>query len=109
LLKLIVITSNFQELAEYTMLEDIRGKKFRAIDIFAMAIKCLKLRLLANMKRRGYATVKESEIRWVITVPAIWSDAAKQYMRQAAQMVSCPCWQLIVCDFDLPHVTSTLP
>jgi molecular chaperone DnaK (HSP70) len=25
-----------------------------------------------------------SHIRWVITVPAIWSDAAKQFMREAA-------------------------
>jgi molecular chaperone DnaK (HSP70) len=71
-------------------LEDITGKKFRAIGIFAMAIRCLKSRLLENMKRRGYGTVKESEIRWVITVPAIWSDAAKQYMRQAARIVSYP-------------------
>ena len=25
------------------------------------------------------------DIRWVLTVPAIWSDAAKQFMREAAQ------------------------
>ena len=28
--------------------------------------------------------IKPSEINWVLTVPAIWSDAAKQFMREAA-------------------------
>ncbi|XP_061173409.1 heat shock 70 kDa protein 12A-like [Saccostrea echinata] len=73
------------ELAEYTMLEDIKGKKFRAISIFEMAIGCLKSRLLATIKKRGYEGIGESDIRWVITVPAIWSEAAKQYMRDAAR------------------------
>lgn len=78
----------FQELAKFTELEDNRGKKFPAIEIFKMAIMCLKSRLLENIKKRGYVTVQESEIRWVITVPAIWSEAAKQYMREAARGVS---------------------
>lgn len=31
--------------------------------------------------------VKENNIRWVFTVPAIWSDAAKQFMTEAAVLV----------------------
>ena len=27
-------------------------------------------------------------IRWVLTVPAIWSDPSKQFMREAAKQVS---------------------
>jgi len=27
------------------------------------------------------------EIHWVLTVPAIWNDAAKQFMREAAEAV----------------------
>jgi len=30
----------------------------------------------------------ESMIRWVLTVPAIWDDQAKIFMRSAAQQVS---------------------
>ena len=32
-------------------------------------------------------TLDEKLIRWVITVPAIWSDASKQFMREAALKV----------------------
>jgi len=31
--------------------------------------------------------IKPTEIGWVLTVPAIWSDAAKQFMREAAVQV----------------------
>lgn len=30
----------------------------------------------------------EMDIHWVLTVPAIWSDGAKQFMREAAQSVT---------------------
>jgi hypothetical protein len=32
-------------------------------------------------------SIKPSEITWVLTVPAIWSDPAKQFMREAAVKV----------------------
>jgi hypothetical protein len=28
----------------------------------------------------------ETDIHWVLTVPAIWKDNAKQFMREAAQL-----------------------
>ena len=31
--------------------------------------------------------IEPEEIRWVLTVPAIWSDAAKQFMRKSANLV----------------------
>ncbi|XP_052793952.1 heat shock 70 kDa protein 12A-like [Mya arenaria] len=30
-------------------------------------------------------TIRENEIHWVLTVPAIWDNAAKQFMREAAK------------------------
>lgn len=32
--------------------------------------------------------LEEMEIMWVLTVPTIWDDEKKQFMREAAQMVS---------------------
>lgn len=32
--------------------------------------------------------IDEMDIHWVITVPAIWSDGAKQFMREAAHKVT---------------------
>lgn len=34
--------------------------------------------------------LNEGDFLWVITVPAIWKDAAKQFMREAAEKVK-PC------------------
>ena len=39
--------------------------------------------LLRDFKDRGNAQ-QEENIKWIITVPAIWEDAAKQFMRDAA-------------------------
>lgn len=55
-------------------------------DIFGHIIRYMKLKLLGDLKTRGN-TVKEGNILWVVTVPAIWSDGAKQFMREAALAV----------------------
>jgi hypothetical protein len=35
-------------------------------------------------KKLGQDVIKPCDINWVLTVPAILSDAAKQFMREAA-------------------------
>jgi hypothetical protein len=39
------------------------------------------------LEERGMEIEPEA-IRWVLTVPAIWSDAAKQFMRKSANLVN---------------------
>ena len=54
-----------------------------ALDVFAASIRYLKDELL----RRVTIAVKDfrpTDVHWVITVPAIWEDSAKQFMREAA-------------------------
>ena len=60
----------------------------KAIDVFSQAIEDLKAHLLTgvNGRNRGNA-VNVENIRWVLTVPAIWSDSSKQFMREAAEKV----------------------
>ena len=36
-----------------------------------------------------FSNVEDNMIRWVITLPAIWRDEAKYFMREAAKEVSC--------------------
>ena len=72
------------------MLSDINGKKMLALDVFTAAIKFMRQFLLKELNKRG---VKEedleiTEFSWVITVPAIWNNDAKQFMREAAKRVS---------------------
>lgn len=67
------------------MLSDISGKKeMPAMDVFSAAIKYMKEHLLHKLSETEDTETKKEEIRWVLTVPAIWSDTAKYFMRDAA-------------------------
>ncbi|XP_076084466.1 heat shock 70 kDa protein 12A-like [Mytilus galloprovincialis] len=80
---------NNKNVKEDMMLEDITGKAVKAIDVFALSIEALKNHLIAALETQGTG-VKPSEIRWVLTVPAIWTDNAKQFMRKSAEMAGIP-------------------
>ncbi|KAL5019199.1 hypothetical protein ScPMuIL_004921 [Solemya velum] len=64
-------------------LEDATGKTMSASKVFALSIGYLKDDML-KMSMKQMANLKESDIYWVLTTPAIWSDSAKQFMREAA-------------------------
>ncbi|KAL3871602.1 hypothetical protein ACJMK2_039593 [Sinanodonta woodiana] len=72
-----------QGLTKSSMIQDETGKKMLAIDVFALSIKCLKTHLMELLQKRD-RKIEENNIFWVLTVPAIWNDAAKQFMREAA-------------------------
>ena len=63
------------------------GNKLPAFDIFKMSISYLKKEAEKLLMEKGYR-VSPDDVRWIITVPAIWSDAAKQFMREASEQVS---------------------
>jgi len=65
-------------------------KPMNALYVFTAAIKYLK-EFLFNIElpnRGDHNEVFDNEITWVITVPAIWANAAKQFMRDAATKVN---------------------
>ncbi|KAK3602828.1 hypothetical protein CHS0354_026380 [Potamilus streckersoni] len=64
-------------------IHDDKGLTMPAKKVFGSAIKFLKTHLLGTLKNRG-TEIAEKDIHWILTVPAIWSDAAKQFMREAA-------------------------
>ena len=67
-------------------IEDVTGKRLLAIDVFAMYIKALKTHLL-NRLDYGQHIIEPHEIKWVLTVPGIWDDSAKLFMRKSAEKV----------------------
>ena len=69
-----------------TELMDVNGKKVKAITVFTHAIRFLKTDLEHLLDSRGTGFMAE-DIHWMLTVPAIWEDQAKQFMREAAQRV----------------------
>ena len=63
------------------------GGKMLAMTVFGESIKYMRGQLLDELKKQGTG-VRGTDIHWVLTVPAIWTEAAKQFMREAAQYVS---------------------
>lgn len=67
-----------------TVIEDMDNKDVSALLVFTETIRYLKNHLLDDLKKRNL-DVPDNQIKWVLTVPAIWSDPAKQFMRTAAE------------------------
>lgn len=57
------------------------------MNVFACAIKYLKDHIQDTLKKKGFEFPKREDISWVLTVPTIWDDKAKTFMREAAQKV----------------------
>ena len=69
-------------------MEASNGKHVRALEVFTHSIYYLHTRALEVIKERtGDEDFGHSDVQWVLTVPAIWKPAAKQFMREAAYQV----------------------
>ncbi|WAR14173.1 HS12B-like protein [Mya arenaria] len=73
-----------KKLTRTMTIEDEQGRKMPAVEVFAAAIRHLKKHFMEQAENR--IKLQENEIRWVITVPAIWNDDAKEFMVEAAKM-----------------------
>lgn len=75
---------------EGLLIEDVAGRKYPAKHIFTLFIKALADNFKACIREQKLTINFRDDLKWVLTVPAIWSDAAKKYMRQCAIDVSIP-------------------
>lgn len=64
------------------------GRAYPALTVFAHALRFFKDHVLAELRDQSGVDVQVDDLRWVVTVPAIWNAQAKQFMRQAAYEVS---------------------
>ncbi|XP_062593072.1 heat shock 70 kDa protein 12A-like [Saccostrea cucullata] len=82
-----------------TKIKDIRNKELLALHVFSHSIEFLKKTFFDNFKKKSLQDNidLDKEILWVLTVPAIWDDAAKQFMREAAKEAGLPNNRLIIC------------
>ncbi|CAG2202022.1 unnamed protein product [Mytilus edulis] len=68
-------------------IKDVHDKEMEALKVFQCAIRFLKDRFLKTLSDR-VKSIEEDDVFFVLTVPAIWDDSARQFMREAATMVS---------------------
>ncbi|KAL3871353.1 hypothetical protein ACJMK2_039360, partial [Sinanodonta woodiana] len=67
-----------------TMIQDECNKSLPALMVFSAAIRYLKNDLLDTLMKTMNRIIPAEDILWVLTVPAIWDDQAKQFMRLSA-------------------------
>lgn len=73
----------FQNLTRHAQLKDDKGKPMPAMTVFSEGIRYLRDHLIQTCEEKN-AGLEPDEVHWVLTVPAIWDDSAKQFMREAA-------------------------
>jgi hypothetical protein len=76
-----------QELNKDTTIKAANGRPFLALTVFAHALKFFHDHALQELSDQSATNIVNDDIRWVITVPAIWKAPAKQFMRLAAYQV----------------------
>ena len=71
-----------------TTIKAANGRLVKAKTVFAQSIRFLKEEAIKVIcQRTGDEYFSANDIQWVLTVPAIWSPRAKQFMREAAYEV----------------------
>ena len=66
-------------------LKAANGKELPAIKVITITLEHLKSLILKDIEEQ--VPHPDMKIQWILTVPAIWSEGAKQMMRQAAEEV----------------------
>ena len=78
----------WQSLDLETTIKAANGKSVKAKTVFSRSIEFLKDEALKVIcQRTGDEKYSADDIQWVLTVPAIWTPRAKQFMREAAYEV----------------------
>ena len=61
------------------------GRKMPLMKVISQTLKYISTRAIEKLKDQlGEEIVKKEKLRWVLTVPALWSEKMKMFMRQAA-------------------------
>ena len=72
------------------------NRSMPAIEVFSKALKYLKDKLIDFIAQmtKGCKIRGSKDIKWVLTVPAIWKHGARHFMREAAYRVRIQCHML---------------
>ncbi|XP_071124637.1 heat shock 70 kDa protein 12A-like [Mytilus edulis] len=76
-------------------IKDELDKEMDAIKVFQSVIQFLKDHLFKSISDE-IKGIQENDLHYVLTVPAIWEDSAKEFMREAATMAGIKTGQLSI-------------
>ncbi|CAL1581374.1 unnamed protein product [Knipowitschia caucasica] len=69
------------------MIHDVNKRPMSALTVFSAALRFLKddaLNTINTINKSNRTRFTAADFSWVLTVPAIWDNAARQFMRDAA-------------------------
>lgn len=79
---------NQEKITGNLTIQAINGKSMKAMDVFRDVIQYFMQDALSHISLH-LGSLNNHKISWVLTVPAIWTDSAKGFMREAAQKEGC--------------------
>ena len=82
-----MILHHNKEISRNTTVEAANGSNVLAMTVFSLTLRYFRDHALRELTDATGVKVLPEDIRWVITVPAIWRQKAKQFMREAAYQV----------------------
>jgi len=74
-----------KKLSRDTELKDENGKTLKALEIFITTFAQMKDQILQKLNQAKAGEITINDVLWMITIPAIWTDEARQFMREAAR------------------------
>lgn len=73
-----------KELKSNMVIKEMGGKTMKAMVVFAFCIEYIKDKVLEKLSP-AINGLNEDDVHWVLTVPAIWNDQARQFMIAASE------------------------
>ena len=67
-----------------TNVKSIDGREMPLMTVISESLKFIALKALTKLEEQIGKGVQINKIRWVLTVPALWSEEHKLFMRKAA-------------------------
>lgn len=69
--------------------EDHLGKPLAALEVFSKSLNYMREKVMEMLEEDDtHVTNNKDNIEWIVTVPAIWEEIAKQFVRKAAKKVN---------------------
>jgi hypothetical protein len=67
-----------------TNVKSIDGREMPLMTVIAESLRFISDRAMAKLEEQIGKCINKQKIRWVLTVPALWSEEHKLFMRKAA-------------------------
>lgn len=79
----------FQSFGNSVEVEDHLGKPLAALEVFSKSLNYMREKVMEMLRKDDTHVANNKDIiEWIITVPAIWEEIAKQFVRKAAKKVN---------------------